>query len=264
MNSEPHSNTEKVFVPAPLPSSLGRLVLVSADKGGTGKSTFTRGLLDIYRYYQIQCHAYDSDRRNAQLHRHYHKILPGVSQIDISTQGEADALLDNLKNFNSGLVLVDLPAGAGEWFERLETELDLIAVAATSGYRLTLVSVLSRTKDTIKSLQLLLNYCGDRVDYVAVKNLYYGTAEQFKQFDTSKTKAQFLELGGIEIAMPALFNDTYDLIDEKDLTFREAMEETSSLSRAHRVRVTQWLKGLEWEIRRAGAYLGLSIEGAVI
>jgi hypothetical protein len=194
----------------------------------------------VYQHLGSACQAYDGDRRNAQLIRHYQQILGGVTSIDISHKGEADALLNHLETSN--VVLVDMPAGAGEWFETLEADLNLIEAAAELGYRLTLVSVISRVKDSINALRLLMEYCDRRVDYVAVKNLYFGEANQFARFDSSKTREQFLEFSGIEILMPALFDATYDAVDQHDLAFRDAIAEHSPLSRANRSRVNQWLR----------------------
>jgi hypothetical protein len=234
------------------------LVMVTGDKGGTGKTTFARGLLDIYQHLNIPCQAYDSDRRNAQLYRHYHETITGVAEIDITTKGEADELLNNLEVNPSPAVLVDMPAGSGEWFETLERDLNLIDVTAELGYRLTLVSVMSRVKDSINALRVLMDYAGDRVDYVAVKNLYFGDENQYARFTSSKTHEQFITLGGIEITMPSLFDVSYDLVDEQDLTFRAAAQVGSSLTLAHRSRINQWLRTIEAETRKAKDYLGIS------
>jgi hypothetical protein len=239
------------------PPPPGRIVLVTGDKGGTGKSTFARGLLDVYGNLGIQYTAYDGDPRNTQLHRHYTNVAPGVTRIDITKRGEADELLDDLEASKPGIVVVDLPAGSGEWFETFESDVDLIASAADIGYRLTIASVISRVKDSVNALRLLMNYCDRRVDYVVVKNLHFGEKDRFRRFDHSKTREQFLNLGGIEMAMADLFDDTYDLIDERDLAFRAAVAEDSPLSRANRSRLNQWLKLLEAEVKEAGAYLGV-------
>jgi hypothetical protein len=233
-----------------------RMILVTGNKGGTGKSTFSRGLLDVYTHLGLSCRAYDSDTQNPQLFRHYDKSV-GVSRIDIALRGGADVLLDDLEQSKAAVVLVDLPAGSGNSFEHYERDVQLISSASELGYRLTVVSVLSRVKDAVNALRLLMEFCGDRVDYIAVKNLHFGEADKFKRFDQSKAKAQFLTLGGVEIAMPDLFDDTYDLIDEKDLTFRHAVGEQSPLSRANRSRMHQWLKTMELESRKAGRYLGI-------
>lgn len=235
-----------------------RIILVTGDKGGVGKSSFARGLLDVYQHLGIDCRAYDSDRRNAQLIRHYQRTKGGVAEIDISHKGEADALLNDLETASANVVLVDMPAGAGEWFETLEADLNLIETVAEMGYRLTLVSVVSRVKDSINALRLLMEYCDRRVDYVVAKNLYFGEAHQFARFDASKTRGQFLEFGGVEIVMPALFDASFDAVDQYDLTFRAAIAEGSPLSRANRSRVNQWLKLMETEIRKADKYLGIA------
>ncbi len=234
-----------------------RMILITGNKGGTGKSSFARGLLDIYHHLNIACAAYDSDTQNPQLFRHYDKSV-GVSRINIAMQGGADVLLDDLEQQNPTVVLIDLPAGAGDSFERYEKDVQLISSASELGYRLTVVSVMSRVKDSVNALRLLMEFCRDRVDYVAVKNLHFGEATKFNRFDQSKAKELFLANGGIEIAMPDLFDDTYDLIDEKDLTFREVVGESSPLSRANRSRVHQWLRTLELEACKAGPYLGVS------
>jgi hypothetical protein len=57
--------------------------------------------------------------------------------------------------------------------------------------------------------------------------------------------------------MPDLFDDTYDLIDEGNLTFRAAAGEGSPLKRSHRSRVYQWLKEFEREVGKTGQVLGV-------
>jgi hypothetical protein len=233
------------------------LVLVTGDKGGTGKSTFARALLDTYQHLAIDCRAYDGDRRNAQLHRHYHQAPGGITEIDIATQGAADELLDSLEHNPSQIALIDMPAGSGEWFEGLDRDINLIQTAAEWDCRLTLVSVMSPVKDSINALRILMDYCGDRVDYVAVRNLHFGDDSHYARFHSSKTREQLLELKGTELTMPNLFAASYNLVDDHDLTFRQAMTTGSPLSLSHRSRINQWLNLIEQEINKAGKHLGL-------
>lgn len=120
-----------------------------------------------------------------------------------------------------------------------------------------IVSVVSRVKDSVNALKLLMDFADNKVRYVAVKNLYFGDADKFSILDNSKTKKQLEQLGGVVITMPDLFDDTYGLLDEHNLTFRAAVGEGSSLSPSHRRRVYQWLKGFEAELMKAGALLGV-------
>jgi hypothetical protein len=240
-------------------TSQRRMVVVTGNKGGCGKSIFARGLLDLYQHWQVPCVAYDSDTQNAQLYRHYGKAA-AVARIDLAYRGSADRLLEDMEKPQRPVILMDLPAGGGPTFQRCEQDIQLIEAATDLGYRLTLASVISRGKDSVNALRQLLEYCHDRVDYLVVRNLHYGEVEKFKRFDQSKTKERFLGLGGVEIRMPDLFDDTFDLIDETDLPFRGGLAEDSTLNRAHRSRLHQWLRTMDMETRNASQYLGIPHE----
>lgn len=236
-----------------------RIVLVTGNKGGTGKSTFTRGLRDVLQERGIECAAYDCDKDNAQLYRFYKGVGDGVDRIDIFAQGGADALVDDMEDSGAPVMLVDLPAGSGKALEDFDRELRFLETAQELGYSVTLVSVLSRIKDSVNALRLLMEVFEDRVQHVAVKNLFFGSGEKFTLFERSKVKARLLELGGVVIEMPDLFDDTYDLIDEGNLTFRAAAGEGSPLKRSHRSRVYQWLKEFEGEVGKAAQVLGVEL-----
>lgn len=233
------------------------LTAVTGDKGGTGKSTWSRGMIDLLVSKDIQYRAYDGDKRNAQLYRYCKDFGDGVKRIDMAARGGSDALLDEMEQVRARVMLVDLPAGGNEALEKLEAEMGLLNTAKELGYGITVVSVLSRVKDSVNALKLLMDFAGDAVDYVAVKNLYFGDVEKFSILDNSKTKQQLEQLGGVVITMPDLFDDTYGLLDELNLTFRAAVGEGSTLGRSHRSRVYQWLKGFEAEVMKAGALLGV-------
>lgn len=241
-----------------IPQQAGRsIVLVTGSKGGTGKSTFSRGLRDVLLYQGVSCATYDSDGDNAQLYRFYKDAGAGVSRIDIFTRGGADALIDDLEANAATVTLVDLPAGSSKALESFEAEMGFIDTAKALGYTVTLVSVMSRVKDSVNALRLLMEFFEERVSYLVVKNLFFGEPDKFRLFDNSKVRERVLAAGGLIIGMPDLFDDTYDLLDEGNLTFRAAAEDGSPLTRAHRSRVFQWLRLFEGEVQRAGSWLGV-------
>ena len=236
---------------------LKRLIMVTSDKGGTGKSTFSRGLLDVWIERQLGWAAYDGDARNPQLYRHYRSVGAGVVQLDITKQGGADVLLDDMERDDLSVMLVDLPAGSGPALERFDTETGFFEACQEMGYEITFVSVLSRVKDSVNALRLLMDLADGRASHVAVKNLHFGSPEKFTRFEQSRTRERLLASGGLVLNMPELFDDTYDLVDESSLRFRVAAGEESSLKRSHRARVFQWLKAFEAEMEGAQALLGL-------
>jgi hypothetical protein len=135
--------------------------------------------------------------------------------------------------------------------------LNLIQVATELGYRITLVSVIARNKDSQNALQVLMDCAGDRVDYLAVKNLWFGDETKYSQFDSSATRAQLLRLNGREILLPKMLSEIYYSIDERDLGFRDAMQEGSGIALVQRSHIKQWLTTIETEVCNAGDYLGL-------
>jgi hypothetical protein len=239
-----------------VPQTNKRIVMCTGDKGGTGKSIVARILLDIYRHRNINCIAYECDASNPQLWRHYDKIPPGVRTLKLNQRGGADALQDDLKLLTPIVSLVDLPAGAAEYFEDLANDIYLFQNAERLGYRITMVSVLGRVKDSVVQLKRLLEFCGSRVDYVVVRNLYWGAENKFTRYNNSKARQAALELGAIELNLPELFDDIFDFIDSNDLSFREALEH-SALTLSNQSRLFGWVDSCESEFNRAALQLGL-------
>jgi hypothetical protein len=121
-----------------------------------------------------------------------------------------------------------------------------------------LVSVIARNKDSQNALQVLMDCAGDRVDYVAVKNLWFGDEIKYGQFDSSGARAQLLRLNGCEILLPKMLGEIYYSIDEHDLAFRDAMQEGSGISLVERSHIKHWLTMIDAEVHKAGHYLGVT------
>ncbi|MBE9030464.1 chromosome partitioning protein ParA [filamentous cyanobacterium LEGE 11480] len=241
-----------------------RLIVVTADKGGSGKTAVARAMADTLMRNALPFLAFDADKRNAQLHRHYDPALSqfagvpqGVTRIDLSVQGGADDLLNVLGSPTADLVLLDLPAGGGELFERLEKEIRLLDFLEELDYSLTLVSVISRVKDCINSLRTLMEFCGDQAEHVVVKNGFFGEADRFRRFDGSKTKALLLQRGSRVMTFPDLYDDTFDAIDDQNLTFSQVLQPEQGFSMADRRRVKVFLDETERQMRLTGDLLGL-------
>jgi len=236
-----------------------RMVYTFNEKGGVGKTTCARGLLEIYRKLNINCLAFDADERSAQLHRYYNTNVHPVKKINIFKIGEYDALLNDLHDEEPDVVLVDLPGTSGEAFEQMERELALFEQAKILKYRITMVVVMSRTKDSVDALEKLMEYCKERqhdIDYVAVLNLFFGEDKKFTRWTNSELKKTFESEGGIQIRMPELYEEMYDFIDRENLTFSEAADSTNTTF-TNRSRVFRWLEEFEKELKKASSFLGL-------
>lgn len=249
---EKQTTGEKITLPKK------RVIWITGSKGGTGKSTFARGLLDILLSDGIKAVAFDGDPDNAQLFRYYNNADVDVTRIPLKKRNGVDAIFDELEKAKASVILVDVPAGSGSVLVGLEDEGGFLSAISDCGYHLTVVSVLSRIKDSVNQLKLAMEITdGYDAAHVAVKNLYYGDADKFRFLARSKTKQRLLESGGTVVEMRDLFDDTYELVDDADLPFLAAVKTGSGLPSADVRRIKQWLLHFKRQVLSTEGVLGL-------
>jgi hypothetical protein len=237
---------------------LKRVIWVTGGKGGVGKSTVSRGIYDLLHTSGVSVGAFDGDRDNSQLHRYCKNLGSGVQRIDIENRGDADLLVDAMDTLKPDVVLVDVAAGGSKSLLDIETDQRILSDAAELGYKFTIVSVMSRIKDSVNLLKATLeSTAAFDIDHIAFKNLYFGSADRFRLFDASSTKTQLLASGGLVLDVPEMYDDTYEILDDKNLSFTLALDEKNGLARSHRNRIHQWLSLLEAQTKIAGEKLGL-------
>ena len=234
-----------------------RIIWVTGGKGGVGKSTFARGLMDTSVNAGATVAAFDGDPDNAQLFRYYQNVGGGV--LRMALEGSAvEPLLDAMEAQKADVILVDVAAGGSRTLMQLDDEVRLLFNAADMGYQVTIVSVLSRIKDSVNLLKATMNMTeGKAVQLVAVKNLYFGEAKRFRLFDDSKTKQRLLDAGGVVLEMPEMSDDTYEVLDQQNLPFRLAQATEGGLSLMERSRVFRWLEDFEQMVSEADGVLWL-------
>ncbi|MUG91728.1 chromosome partitioning protein ParA [Scytonema sp. UIC 10036] len=236
-----------------------RLVIITGDKGGVGKSTFARGLLQLYVDKDIKCLAYEADQRNPQVSRHFgNKYGPLVDYIDIFRRGGADRLLITIeKKQDYSNFLLDLPAQSGGFFEEFVKEVAFFETLKDINCRVTMVSVISRVLDSVNVLEKLYHFCQKQVDYVVVKNLFHGEDHKFERYNDSDFRRDHKEILN-EIVMPDLFYIPYDFIDVHALTFADAQTHPGS-NIAIRARVKFWLAEFEEKVKPLSNLFNLDI-----
>ncbi|YAF99394.1 MAG: hypothetical protein AB3A66_30065 (plasmid) [Nodularia sp. CChRGM 3473] len=248
-----------------------RLVIVTGDKGGVGKSTFARGLLQTYLDTKQQFVSFDADTSNPQIKRFYAdecSVLP----LDIFKRGQADFFLDRLKSLiypslkkgqekpdpGKSLFLLELPPQSIQFFRLFEYEIGFFEMAEQDlDLRVTMAAVINRTKDSVNQLSHLRDFCDDNVDYVVVKNLFFGDKESFERYDNSSLVQTLKERKSPipEIYMPDLIAHAYDYLDENNYSFSQGITQTEKLS--VKGRVSKWMENFKNSIRPAKKLLGL-------
>ncbi|MHC2276067.1 hypothetical protein ACVME8_002678 [Bradyrhizobium diazoefficiens] len=83
------------------------VIVVGADKGGVGKTTVSRTLLDYFSVNNVQIRAFDTESPRGTLKRFY----PGITEIvDMTATADQMKIFDTL---NSGLSVTVIDARAG-------------------------------------------------------------------------------------------------------------------------------------------------------
>lgn len=248
------------------PQQLRRLVMVTGDKGGVGKSTFARGLAQIYIDNTVKFVGLDADNSNPHLIRFY-ETSANIQRLDISNSDKLDEFVDNLKELvypkpkesgetqeEQSLILLETPSQFLPTLKILIKEMGFLGVVNDKcQMRVTIVVVISTIVDCINQLLELYSSCGDNVDYVIVKNLFYGEVEQFNFYDNSQKIKEIEQQVKAKshtftsITMPKLAKKSYDYLDVKNMTFRQGLEQDEYPSVFGRI--LSWLNNFQGQIK---------------
>src|ERR1700723_1359284 len=84
------------------------VVVVGADKGGVGKTTVARTLLDYFTAHHVPTRAFDSESPRGTLKRFHGDVAALVDATSVSHQMQ---IIDTLSTTDSTVTVVDVRAG---------------------------------------------------------------------------------------------------------------------------------------------------------
>lgn len=235
-----------------------RIILTLGGKGGTGKTLHDRQLYYFLVTSGVRTLGVDADIENSEFHGYHLKCEHPVEQIDFLEAGEAKHLFTTISKEEPDAVLIDMPGASGQETRDQIDRFGMFNIAERLGYRITIDTVLNIGYNTIASLSAMLKHCGDRADYVAVKSLWWSQGSlNYSRWDESKTRDEFLKLGGIEIEMPMLDMTSFNEMHENDISFFEK----DKLDFGDQILVDSFLDLSRVELEKAAKYLGLPWKG---
>lgn len=235
------------------------IILIGADKGGVGKTTLSRALLDHLARKDISARAFDTENPRGSLKRFHSDITEVIDFADVADQMK---VLDTLQSTDARVTLVDLKAGN---LSRSLDTFDRIGVleAARSGqFNLGLFHVVGSSIASLEEISEVARYVND-MEYIVARNAVNDT--NFFEWDQKTYKKYFAKLNSAhEIDIPKLNEMAYEQVDLSGLTFKDFIDNkgpggsAGNHSFVLRGYVRKWCADLDNELERLDLIQGLS------
>ncbi len=227
------------------------LILVGADKGGVGKTTISRALLDFFSRKNVLTRAFDTENPRGTLHRFH----PGITEvIDLGNVAHQMKLLDTLETANVPVTLVDLKAGNMSYALDMFDRIGVLEAAREGLFNLGLFHVIGPSIASLDEMAEISKYVKG-VQYIVARNFINET--NFFEWDQATHRKYFSQIPKAqEIDVPKLNEMAYEQVDLAGVTFKDFVEnrgpdgEPSRFSFVLRGYVRKWSSEIDAEFAR--------------
>jgi hypothetical protein len=190
------------------------VIIVGADKGGVGKTTVARTLLDYFTAHQIPARAFDTEAPKGTLKR-FHPEATDI--VDINRVPDQMKIFDTLNSAQAAVTVIDVRAGLMSQTLRALRDFGFIDAAKKGQITLAVFHIIG---PTIASLDEIADTAAFLCDakYFLVKNFINNT--QFFQWDEETHNSYFKRVkDAIEITIPNLNEMASEQVDLASVPF---------------------------------------------
>jgi hypothetical protein len=218
------------------------VIIVGADKGGVGKTTVARTLLDYFTAHQIPTRAFDTEAPRGTLKR-FHPELTDV--VDITFVPDQMKIFDTLNASEAAVTLIDVRAGLMSPTLKALRDIGFIEAAKKGQITFAVFHILGPSIASLDEIAETAAYLGD-AKYFMVKNFINST--HFFEWDEATHSSYFKRIkDAVEISIPKLnemATEQVELASVPYLTFianKKQSGEPASYSFVLRGYVRHWL-----------------------
>jgi hypothetical protein len=229
------------------------VVLIGGDKGGVGKTTVARTLLDYFAGQQLRVRAFDTEVPRGTLKR-FHPDVTDV--VDINHVPDQMRIFDTVNSTDATVSLIDVRAGLLSPTLHALRNIGFIEAAQKGDITFVLFHILGPSIASLDEIVGTAAYLKD-AKYLMVKNFINNT--YFFEWDEATTAAYFQRIpGAIGITIPKLVEMAAEQVDLASVPFATfiANEKQSgapaSYSFVLRGYVRHWLGRIWAEYDRVG------------
>jgi hypothetical protein len=229
------------------------VVLIGADKGGVGKTTVARTLLDYLTNQQVRARAFDTEVPRGTLKR-FHPDVTDV--VDITHVPDQMRIFDTVHSTNASVSLIDVRAGLLSPTLRALRNIGFIEAAKKGEITFVVFHLLGPTLASLDEIEETAAYLGN-AKYFMVKNFINNT--HFFEWDEATHTSYFKRINdAVEVTIPKLTEmaaEQVELASVPFATFVDNKKQTgdpASYSFVLRGYVRHWLGNVWAEYDRVG------------
>ena len=175
------------------------VIIIGADKGGVGKTTVSRTLLDYFNAHQVPTRAFDTEAPRGTLKRFYPDTTEVVDMTQIPDQMK---VFDTLNSAEAAVTLIDVRAGLMSPTLKALRDIGFIEAAKKGQITFAVFHILGPTIASLDEIADTATYLDD-AKYFLVKNFINNT--HFFQWDEATHSSYFNKIkNAVEITIPKL------------------------------------------------------------
>lgn len=222
------------------------VILVGADKGGVGKTTVARTLLDYFGAHQTPTRAFDTEAPRGTLKR-FHPELTEV--VDVTAVPDQMKIFDTLGSAAARVTVIDVRAGLLSSTLQALSDIGFLESAKKGQITFAVFHILGPSIASLQEIAETSRFVGD-ASYFLVKNFINNTT--FFEWDPATYNSYFKKIkGAMEITIPKLNEMACEQVEVASVPYvsfvanKNAKSEGANYSFVLRGYVRHWL-GQVW------------------
>ena len=175
------------------------VILVGADKGGVGKTTVARALLDYFIAHNVPTRAFDTETPRGTLKR-FHPDVTDV--VNITSTADQMKIFDTLSSADAQVTVIDIRAGLLSTTLRALRDIGFLDAAKKDQLSFVVFHILGPSIASLDEISETADFVGD-ASYFLVKNFINNTT--FFEWDPATYNSYFKKIkDALDVTIPKL------------------------------------------------------------